>query len=144
VYELSGRPISDFHEQQEEVALPYRVLKLGLVPQDREVLHARIRQRFEQMLADGLVEEVRALVSRGDLNAELPAMRAVGYRQVWAFLAGNSGYDEMVEQAIVATRQYAKRQLTWLRSEPALECFPAGAVQTSEQVIQRLENWLAE
>lgn len=144
VYELSGRPISDFHEQQEEVALPYRVLKLGLVPQDREVLHARIRQRFEQMLADGLVEEVRALVSRGDLNAELPAMRAVGYRQVWAFLAGNSGYDEMVEQAIVATRQYAKRQMTWLRSEPALECFPAGAVQTSEQVIQRLENWLAE
>ena len=144
VYELSGRPISDFHEQQEEVALPYRVLKLGLVPQDREVLHARIRQRFEQMLADGLVEEVRALVSRGDLNAELPAMRAVGYRQVWAFLAGNSGYDEMVEQAIVATRQYAKRQMTWLRSEPVLECFPAGAVQTSEQVIQRLENWLAE
>lgn len=144
VYELSGRPISDFHEQQEEVALPYRVLKLGLVPQDREVLHARIRQRFEQMLADGLVEEVRALVSRGDLNAELPAMRAVGYRQVWAFLAGNSGYDEMVEQAIVATRQYAKRQLTWLRSEAGLESYPAGKPQTLECIRNRLENWLVE
>ncbi|MDH3888213.1 MAG: tRNA (adenosine(37)-N6)-dimethylallyltransferase MiaA, partial [Gammaproteobacteria bacterium] len=74
----------------------------------------------------------------------LPAMRAVGYRQVWAFLAGESGYDEMVEQAIVATRQYAKRQLTWLRSEPGLECFPAAGPQTTEQLVKRLESWLAQ
>ena len=144
VYELSGRPISDFHGQQQADALPYRLLKLGLVPEDRAVLHEQIQQRFMQMLADGLVEEVRALTSRGDLTPELPAMRAVGYRQVWAFLAGNSGYDEMVEQAIVATRQYAKRQLTWLRSEPGLECYPAGELHTLESVCQRLEKWLAE
>jgi tRNA dimethylallyltransferase len=143
VYELSGRPISDFHQQQDD-ALPYRLLKLGLVPADRAILHALIQQRFEQMLADGLVEEVRALFSRGDLTPELSAMRAVGYRQVWAFLAGNTGYDEMVGQAIVATRQYAKRQLTWLRSEPGLERFPAGDPQTLESVCDRLEKWLAE
>ncbi len=144
VYELSGRPISDFHQQQQADALPYRVLKLGLVPADRAILHAQIQQRFEQMLADGLVEEVRALFSRGDLTPELSAMRAVGYRQVWAFLAGNTGYDEMVQQAIVATRQYAKRQLTWLRSEPGLERYPAGDPQTLESVCDRLEKWLAE
>jgi tRNA dimethylallyltransferase len=96
------------------------------------------------MLAAGLVDEVRTLFSRGDLRAELPAMRAVGYRQVWAFLAGKSGYDEMVEQAIVATRQYAKRQLTWLRSEAGLETFPAGEPQALECVRTRLGNWLTE
>ena len=144
VYELSGRPISDFHEQQQDDVLPYRLLKLGLVPEDRAVLHEQIQLRFMQMLADGLVEEVRTLYSRGDLTPELPAMRAVGYRQVWAFLAGNSGYDEMVEQAIVATRQYAKRQMTWLRSEAGLECYPVAVPPTLESVCQRLEEWLSE
>jgi tRNA dimethylallyltransferase len=144
VFELSGRPISDFHHQQQVDTLPYRILKLGLVPADRDILHEQIQQRFEQMLADGLVDEVRNLYSRDDLTAELPAMRAVGYRQVWAFLAGKTGYDEMVEQAIVATRQYAKRQLTWLRSEAGLETFPAGEPQALERVRTRLGNWLTE
>ena len=144
VFALSGRPLSELHHQQQTDTLPYRVLKLGLIPTDRAVLHGLIQQRFEHMLADGLVDEVRGLFYRGDLTAELPAMRAVGYRQVWAFLAGKTGYDEMVEQAIVATRQYAKRQLTWLRSEAGLETFPAGGPQTLERVRTRLENWLAE
>ena len=144
VYALTGRPISEFHQQQQSDTLPYRVLKLGLIPADRAVLHAQIEQRFEQMLAAGLVDEVRALFSRGDLRAELPAMRAVGYRQIWAFLAGKSSYDVMVEQAIVATRQYAKRQLTWLRSETGLETWPAGHPQTLEGIRKRLETWLSE
>ena len=144
MFELTGRPISELHQQEQLDTLPYRTLKLGLIPTDRAVLHAQIEQRFEQMLAAGLVDEVRALFFRGDLTAELPAMRAVGYRQVWAFLAGKSGYDEMVEQAIVATRQYAKRQLTWLRSETDLETWPAGQTQTLERVRDRLENWLTE
>ena len=144
VYALTGRPISELHQQKQSDTLPYRVLKLGLIPADRAVLHKQIEQRFEQMLAAGLVDEVRALFFRGDLTAELPAMRAVGYRQVWAFLAGKSGYDEMVEQAIVATRQYAKRQLTWLRSESGLETWPAGHPQTLERVRNRLAKWLAE
>jgi tRNA dimethylallyltransferase len=144
VYALSGRPISEFHQQEQPDTLPYRVLKLGLIPADRAVLHAQIEQRFERMLTAGLVDEVRTLFSRGDLTAELPAMRAVGYRQVWACLAGKSGYDQMVEQAIVATRQYAKRQLTWLRSETGLEIWPAGHPQTLKHVRNRLETWLTE
>jgi len=144
VFALTGRPISEFHQQEQSDTLPYRVLKLGLIPADRAALHAQIEQRFGQMLAAGLVDEVRALFSRGDLTAELPAMRAVGYRQVWAFLAGKSGYDAMVEQAIVATRQYAKRQLTWLRSETGLESWPAGQPQTLAGIRKRLETWLSE
>jgi tRNA dimethylallyltransferase len=144
VFELSGRPISDIHHEKQTDTLKYRVLKLGLIPADRAILHGLIQLRFEQMLADGLVDEVRGLYSRNDLTAELPAMRAVGYRQVGAFLAGKSGYDEMVEQAIVATRQYAKRQLTWLRGESGLESYPAGHLQTLEHVRNRLERWLTE
>jgi tRNA dimethylallyltransferase len=144
IYALTGKPISEFHQQEQTAALPYRLLKLGLIPADRAALHAQIEQRFEQMLAAGLVDEVRALFLRGDLTAELPAMRAVGYRQVWAFLAGKSGYDAMVEQAIVATRQYAKRQLTWLRSETGLETWPAGHPQTLEDIRKRLQSWLSE
>jgi tRNA dimethylallyltransferase len=144
VYELTGRPISDLHKQKQMDMFPYRLLKLALVPADRGALHEQIGRRFEQMLAAGLLDEVRRLFSRGDLAADLPAMRAVGYRQVWACLAGETGYDEMVEQAIVATRQYAKRQLTWLRSETGLETWPAGHPQTLEGVRDRLENWLTE
>jgi tRNA dimethylallyltransferase len=144
VFELSGRPISDIHHEKQTDTLQYRVLKLGLIPADRAILHGLIQQRFEQMLADGLVDEVRGLYSREDLTAELPAMRAVGYRQVWAFLAGKTGYDEMIEQAIVATRQYAKRQLTWLRREAGLETFPAGEPQALEGVRTRLGSWLRE
>ena len=144
VYALTGRSISELHLQEQAATLPYRILKLGLIPADRAALHTQIEQRFKQMLAAGLVDEVRALFSRADLTAELPAMRAVGYRQVWAFLAGKSGYDEMVEQAIVATRQYAKRQLTWLRSEAGLETWPAADPQMPELVRKRLEQWLAE
>ena len=144
VYALSGRPISELHQQEQSDTLPYRVLKLGLIPADRAVLHEKIQQRFELMLGAGLVDEVRTLFSRGDLTSELPAMRAVGYRQVWSFLAGKSSYDEMVGEAIVATRQYAKRQLTWLRNEAGLETWPAGDSQMPEHVRKRLEQWLAE
>ncbi len=142
IYEISGQPMSAFHARQPENDLPYRVLKLALIPEDRALLHDRIQHRFEEMLAAGLIDEVESLFNRGDLTAELPAVRAVGYRQAWAFLAGESGYDEMVEQAIVATRQYAKRQLTWLRSETGLDCFPAEDAHTPERIIDRLINWL--
>ena len=142
VFALSGRPISEIHQQKQGDEIPFRVLKLALLPPDRAVLHAQIEQRFEQMLAAGLVDEVRALFSRGDLSAELPSMRAVGYRQVWAYLAGEIGYDAMIEQAIVATRQYAKRQLTWLRSETGLQSWAAGDPLTPDRVTACLERWL--
>jgi tRNA dimethylallyltransferase len=144
VYAISGRTISELHQQKQPGTLPYRVLKLGLIPADRTALHGQIKRRFKNMLAAGLVDEVRTLFSRGDLTGELPAMRAVGYRQVWGYLAGQYGYDEMLEQAIVATRQYAKRQLTWLRSEVGLETWPAAQPQTLENIRKRLGIWLAE
>ena len=96
-------------------SLPYTVLQLALMPDDRSVLHRRIEQRFRDMLARGLCDEVKRLWQRGDLNADLPAVRCVGYRQVWGMLAGEYDYDSMVQKGIAATRQLAKRQLTWLR-----------------------------
>ena len=128
VYQLTGRSMSNhFHAQQREV-LPYRLIKIAVVPQQRKVLHQRIEQRFQNMLKQGFVDEVKQLFQRNDLNAELPAMRAVGYRQAWAYLHGEYDYQTMVQRAIIATRQLAKRQLTWLRAEndvQELEAFGA-------------------
>jgi tRNA dimethylallyltransferase len=100
-------------------ALPYRLLKLVRAPQDRQTLHARIEQRFRAMVEQGLIGEVQALWRRGDLSADLPSMRCVGYRQVLKYLLGEYSFDEMLHRGIVATRQLAKRQFTWLRAEPA-------------------------
>jgi tRNA dimethylallyltransferase len=95
----------------------YQMYNLG-VSLDRAILHERIAQRFSQMLTEGFLDEVKSLVARGDLNLEMPSMRSVGYRQVWEYLLGNYSYDEMCEKGIIATRQLAKRQLTWLRHWP--------------------------
>lgn len=115
VFELSGKPISSFFADSPE--LPYRLLKLIVAPSDRAVLHAKIAQRFEQMLANGFLDEVQTLFARGDLDETLPAIRAVGYRQAWAYLRGEEDFNNMREKAIAATRQLAKRQFTWLRKE---------------------------
>jgi tRNA dimethylallyltransferase len=117
VYRLTGVPLSEWMRQPMQ-ALPYQPILLGLVPSNRAVLHERIAQRFRQMLQSGLVDEVQALYQRGDLSLETPAMRSVGYRQVWQYLSGQLPYQEMLEKGIIATRQLAKRQLTWLRSMP--------------------------
>jgi tRNA dimethylallyltransferase len=97
--------------------LPYRLLKLVRAPPDRQTLHARIERRFRAMVEAGLVEEVQALWARGDLTADLPSMRCVGYRQVLKFILGECSFEEMMQRGIVATRQLAKRQFTWLRAE---------------------------
>ena len=142
VYEQAGEPMSAFHARGRTAALPYRVLKLALLPEDRAELHARIAMRVEAMLAAGLIEEVRRLYRRGDLTPELPAMRAVGYRQVWSYLAGEIDYGELPEKVIVATRRYARRQLTWLRGEANLEHYPAGGVRVAERLALRIGDWL--
>ncbi len=118
VYELTGRPMSDLWAEGVGGQLPYAVSKLVVAPADRELLRGRIGRRFEAMLEAGFVAEVERLYARGDLRADLPAIRCVGYRQVWQYLEGESDYRTMVERAITASRQYAKRQLTWLRPEP--------------------------
>ena len=126
VYRVSGLSMTAHREQQSaqstEAAasgrhqLPYTVANLAIAPVDRKILHDRIAQRFTQMLDQGFVEEVVALRSRGDLHSNMPSIRAVGYRQVWDHLDGRLTRDEMQERGIIATRQLAKRQFTWLRS----------------------------
>ena len=120
VFRLTGRPLSDWFREGRDSDSPYRFVNLALVPPERGLLHRRIDERFHAMLEQGLVDEVRALYARPDLHPGLPSMRAVGYRQVWSWLAGECSEAEMVERGIAATRQYAKRQLTWLRGEPEL------------------------
>ena len=115
VYYLTGTPLSVLHQAQEIQTLPYRLLEIALLPKERSVLHERIEKRFDLMLANGFVDEVRALKARGDLHLELPAIRSVGYRQVWEYLDGLYDAKEMRYRGIVATRQLAKRQHTWLR-----------------------------
>ncbi|MBK1674861.1 tRNA (adenosine(37)-N6)-dimethylallyltransferase MiaA [Ectothiorhodospira shaposhnikovii] len=123
VHRITGSPLSSFHGGARRSQLPWRVLRLALMPPDRTRLRERIAHRFRQMLRQGLVDEVSALRARDDLSLDLPAMRAVGYRQVWEYLEGRIDHDTMVAQAITATRQLAKRQMTWLRGYPDVEVF---------------------
>lgn len=121
VYLVSGQPLSEFHRSQpdsgdSDKTLPFNLVFFAIATEDRAVLHDRIARRFRQMLADGLLEEVRELYRRDDLREDLPSIKSVGYRQVWQYLDGRTDYDQMVERSIIATRQLAKRQLTWLRS----------------------------
>ena len=115
VYRATGLPITRLQHNRETVFDTVDVRELVLAPSERIDLHRRIARRFETMMASGFLAEVRALFERTDLTAEHPSMRAVGYRQAWTFLAGRCGLDEAKEKAVAATRQLAKRQLTWLR-----------------------------
>lgn len=118
VYESSGIPMSVWHAKPTALDHPYRFLTISLEPEDRAALHQRIELRFDQMLANGFVEEVAALKSRTDLHADLPSMRCVGYRQLWDYLEGQVSLEQARLNGIAATRQLAKRQITWLRSQP--------------------------
>lgn len=117
VYEISGKPLSSFFESDQQSDLPFNFIKLIVAPEQRATLHEKIALRFKQMLAQGFLEEVKALRARADLNESMPSIRCVGYRQAWSYLNDEYDYDTMVEKAIVATRQLAKRQFTWLRKE---------------------------
>ncbi|MGI9230084.1 MAG: tRNA (adenosine(37)-N6)-dimethylallyltransferase MiaA [Gammaproteobacteria bacterium] len=118
VYEMTGKTLSDLLAAGRHPALAAMPLKFVLAPADRAVLHQAVEQRFDTMLARGLLEEVRGFYARDDMHADLSSMRLVGYRQVWGHLAGEFPYEEMRRRAIAATRQLVKRQLTWLRAEP--------------------------
>lgn len=120
VYRLTGKSMTELTETKGE-PLPYAVRQFAIAPQERSMLHERIAQRFELMLQQGFEQEVKQLYQRGDLHPGLPSIRCVGYRQMWEYLDGLVTYDEMVYRGIAATRQLAKRQLTWLRSWPNLQ-----------------------
>lgn len=121
VYEITGKAMTQLQKENSRGdALPFRIMKMAIGPEDRAVLHQRIAKRFKLMLEQGFIEEVETLYQRGDLHQDLPSIRAVGYRQAWDYLTGRLDYNDMVEKGIIATRQLAKRQLTWLRSESSL------------------------
>lgn len=119
VFLISGQSLTELTKIAGE-ALPYCVHQFAIAPEQRDTLHKRIEQRFKLMLETGFENEVRVLFARGDLTPELPSIRCVGYRQMWAYISGDIGYDEMSYRAICATRQLAKRQMTWLRNWPDL------------------------
>lgn len=117
IYRLTGQSMTALHQASAGEALPYRLLKIALVPSDRKVLHERIALRFDQMLADGFIDEVKTLLQKyPELTADSTSMRCVGYRQALEYLAGQYDISELRDRGIFATRQLAKRQLTWLRS----------------------------
>lgn len=118
IYRISGSPMSALLAQQQSSELPYRILPIALVPSDRAQLHARIATRFQTMLEQGLVDELGMLREKYPLHADMTSMRCVGYRQAWQYMEGEIDEAQLLETGIAATRQLAKRQLTWLRSMP--------------------------
>lgn len=135
VYRISGKTLTELTQTQGE-ALPYRVSQFAIAPEERGELHRRIELRFDLMLAGGFEQEVRQLYQRGDLTPDLPSIRCVGYRQMWDYLAGEVGYDEMRYRGIVATRQLAKRQMTWLRGWPEVTWLTSGAKDNVQRVVE--------
>lgn len=139
IYYLTGKTRTQLAREQKEIKLPFQFVNLAIAPQDREILNRRIEIRFQQMLNTGFIEEVKQLMNRGDLNLDLPSMRAVGYRQVWEYLAANSSYEQMCELGIIATRQLAKRQMTWLRGWKELQWFDSEKQDLLELVLKYLK-----
>jgi len=142
VFEISGQPITRFFREAQQVAIPFKKIKLIVAPEDRKLLHAKIAQRFNIMVDRGLVDEVSVLYHRGDLTADFPAIRAVGYRQVWSYLKDEYDLDTMIEKGIIATRQLAKRQFTWLRRETDALQFISGANDLAEKVFDQIKHKL--
>jgi tRNA dimethylallyltransferase len=142
IIELSGRPMSELLSGREKLMLPFELLRFALEPSDRGVLHARIATRFDQMLGtsddSGIVAEVAGLRARGDLHPGLPSMRCVGYRQAWDYLDGKIDRATLRETGIIATRQLAKRQLTWLRSMPERVVIDCLAGDPAAEMLRQL------
>ncbi len=142
VIERTGRPLSAQLSENLRRATHSDHLRLVLAPADRAALAQRLAERFDAMLSRGLLDELRALRARGDLHADLPAMRLIGYRQLWNHLEGGAPLADAVEKAVIATRQLARRQLTWLRAEPGAEWFDAFESGTPERIAARVAEWL--
>lgn len=149
VWRVSGLSMSEHRLRQQQNAgldtpgggqFPYTVAQLAIAPLERQVLHERIARRFQLMLEQGFIEEVETLRRRGDLHAALPSIRAVGYRQAWDYLDGRLTHDEMVERGIIATRQLAKRQFTWLRGWSDVHWLDSLAGDNLSRVLKYLES----
>jgi len=139
VYLSSGRSHTDWLKEQAEQVLPFEPVKFVIAPSDRAVLHEKIILRFDQMLENGFLDEVKQLFNRGDLDANMPAIRAVGYRQAWSYLKGECNYVDFREKAIIATRQLAKRQFTWLRQQQGATWLETGDDLVQDKVLGEYE-----
>jgi len=143
VYEVSGKTLTQLRAEPKSPLTAFNLIKIGLIPDDRAKLHAQIGKRFELMLEAGFLKEVKGLFERGDLALDMTSMRSVGYRQAWMFLTGEYDYENFVYKALVATRQLAKRQLTWLRKESDLiviDPYETSAQERLNQVVSLLER----
>jgi tRNA dimethylallyltransferase len=140
VYELTGTSMTELTATQAKEPLPYRLCKLAIAPKEREVLRERIALRFHQMIEQGLIEEVEALYNRGDLNLDMPSIRSVGYRQIWHYIEGNYSRAEAIERGIIASRQLAKRQMTWLRSDTDVHWFDSTKANLLDSVLKCLAD----
>jgi len=139
VYEISGKPLTQFFRESQQDTIPFKSIKLIVAPEQRKQLHIKIEERFRLMVEKGLVDEVEALYNRGDLTVDLPAIRAVGYRQTWSYLEGEYNLDMMIEKGIIATRQLAKRQFTWLRREGDAMQFISAEKNLLEKVFSQIK-----
>lgn len=140
VYEVTGKNLSQHFEKQQNSDFPYQVLHFAITTSDRAILHERIAKRFHQMLERGFMNEVELLYARGDLHLDLPSMRTVGYRQALKYLMGGYTYNDMVDKSIIATRQLAKRQMTWLRSENVDEIVDSLDKLMFDRVMNRIRQ----
>jgi tRNA dimethylallyltransferase len=143
VIELTGKPISSQQREDLRGAAFASDLSLVMAPADRKLLGEQLALRFQEMMSRGLMDELRCLHARGDLHAGMPALRLIGYRQLWAHLEGRMDLEEAVSRAIIATRQLARRQLTWLRAEPGAEWFDAADPGLIDRLSARIKDWLA-
>ena len=142
VIELTGRKLSELQNEHQQQELGYRILKIVVCPDSRAELHRRIEQRFVQMLEEGFMDEIQSLRERGDLDRSTPSMRCVGYRQAWSHLEGEITYDEMCQQAVAATRQLAKRQLTWLRQESGALWYDLSRNSAMDSIFREVREFL--
>lgn len=143
VYLLTGKTMTALQQEGTSSLSHFQVCNIAIAPQDRAYLHDRIALRFDQMLKEGFVEEVEKLYQRGDLSADLPSIRSIGYREMWDYLQGATTFDEMREKAIISTRQLAKRQLTWLRSWPHLNWLESRSPHLKNQVIELFSKYVS-
>lgn len=137
VYYISGKTMTELTETAGE-NLPFNAYQFAIAPADRKILHQRIEMRFQMMLKAGFEDEVRALYQRGDLHPDLPSLRCVGYRQMWSYLAGEISYDDMVYRGICATRQLAKRQMTWLRGWEGVQWLDSEQPEQSLKAVMQV------
>lgn len=135
IYMLTNKTLTQLTQVKKSL-LPYQIINLAIAPADRQIIHERVTLRFKTMLQQGFVDEVFNLFNRGDLHRDMPSMRAVGYRQVWDYLAGKYNHEQMQERGIIATRQLAKRQLTWLRGWEDVQWFDSEDKKILEKILE--------